>query len=123
MSGSLFALLLFLLGGRGGRLGGVLGLLLFLQNAVGDLADERLGQLVTELDVAGHGVLRDVLGAVAHQRLTGRVVRGDAGGELDDDAKDTFFQAIMEVYLESKEEARVKFSPKKRVSKKRQKKS
>ena len=62
----------------------MLGLLLFLQNAVGDLADERLGQLVTELDVAGHGVLRDVLGAVAHQRLTGRVVRGDAGGELDE---------------------------------------
>ena len=39
-----FCLLFPLLGGRGGRLGGVLGLLLFLQNAVGDLADERLGQ-------------------------------------------------------------------------------
>lgn len=40
-----------------------------------------------------------------------------AGGELDDEAKDVFFQAIMEVYLESKEEARSKFSPKKRVRK------
>lgn len=40
-----------------------------------------------------------------------------AGGELDDEAKDVFFQAIMEVYLESKEEARSKFSPKKRARK------
>ena len=29
-----------------------------------------------------------------------------AGGELDDSAKDLFFQSLMEVYLESKEEAR-----------------
>lgn len=35
-----------------------------------------------------------------------------AGGELDDSAKDIFFQSLMEVYLESKEEARAKFSPK-----------
>jgi len=41
-----------------------------------------------------------------------------AGGELDDAAKDLFFQSIMEVYLESKEEARAKFTPK-RVQKKR----
>ena len=43
-----------------------------------------------------------------------------AGGELDDDAKDLFFQSLMEVYLESKEEARAKFTPK-RVRKKRNK--
>ena len=39
-----------------------------------------------------------------------------AGGELDEKAKDIFFQSIMEVYLESKEEARAKFSSKKRAS-------
>ena len=38
-----------------------------------------------------------------------------AGGELDEDAKDIFFQSLMEVYLESKEEAREKFTPKSRV--------
>lgn len=43
-----------------------------------------------------------------------------AGGELDDSAKDLFFQSLMEVYLESKEEARAKFTPK-RVRKKRTK--
>ena len=43
-----------------------------------------------------------------------------AGGELDDSAKDLFFQSLMEVYLESKEEARAKFTPK-RARKKRNK--
>lgn len=43
-----------------------------------------------------------------------------AGGELDDAAKDIFFQSLMEVYLESKEEARAKFAPK-RARKKRNK--
>jgi hypothetical protein len=42
-----------------------------------------------------------------------------AGGELEDSAKDIFFQSFMEVYLESKSEARTKFTPKSRVSKKR----
>ena len=42
-----------------------------------------------------------------------------AGGELDDEAKEIFFQSLMEVYLESKAEARTKFSPKSRVSRKR----
>lgn len=41
-----------------------------------------------------------------------------AGGELDDSAKDLFFQSLMEVYLESKEEARAKFSPKRARKKK-----
>ena len=36
-----------------------------------------------------------------------------AGGELDEKAKDIFFQSLMEVYLESKQEARQKFSPRK----------
>lgn len=43
-----------------------------------------------------------------------------AGGELDDAAKDLFFQSLMEVYLESKEEARTKFSPKRARKKKKQ---
>jgi transcriptional regulator with XRE-family HTH domain len=36
-----------------------------------------------------------------------------AGGELNDEAKDIFFQSLMEIYLESKAEARAKFTPKK----------
>ena len=35
-----------------------------------------------------------------------------AGGELDDETKDAFFQSLMEVYLESKNEARGKFGKK-----------
>ena len=45
-----------------------------------------------------------------------------AGGELDDDAKEIFFQSLMEVYLESKAEAREKFAPKQskqRISRKK----
>ena len=41
-----------------------------------------------------------------------------AGGELDDEAKDIFFQSLMEVYLESKAEAREKFTPRRRKSRK-----
>lgn len=40
-----------------------------------------------------------------------------AGGELDDEAKELFFQSLMEVYLDSKQEAQNKFSPKKRARK------
>lgn len=40
-----------------------------------------------------------------------------AGGELDDNAKELFFQSLMEVYLDSKQTARNKFSPKKRARK------
>ena len=42
-----------------------------------------------------------------------------AGGELNDEAKDLFFQSLLEVYLESKAEAREKFTPRKRVSRRR----
>lgn len=41
-----------------------------------------------------------------------------AGGSLDDSAKDVFFQSLMEVYLASKAEAREKFMPKQRKSRK-----
>lgn len=42
-----------------------------------------------------------------------------AGGELNDDAKEIFFQSLMEIYLDSKQEARKKFSPKQRIRKKK----
>ncbi|MHB1154151.1 MAG: helix-turn-helix domain-containing protein [Eubacteriales bacterium] len=42
-----------------------------------------------------------------------------AGGELDDEAKEVFFQSLMEVYLESKSEARAKFANKQRKSRKK----
>ncbi len=42
-----------------------------------------------------------------------------AGGKLDEEAKDVFFRSLMEVYLESKEEARAKFAPKQRARKKK----
>ena len=41
-----------------------------------------------------------------------------AGGELDDAAKEAFFRSLMEIYLESKNDAREKFSPRRRASKK-----
>lgn len=41
-----------------------------------------------------------------------------AGGELSDEAKEIFFQSLTEVYLESKAEARDKFAPKRRKSRK-----
>ena len=42
-----------------------------------------------------------------------------AGGELDDDAKEIFFQSLMEVYLESKADAQEKYAPRKRASRKK----
>lgn len=43
-----------------------------------------------------------------------------AGGELNDEAKDLFFRSLMEVYLDSKAEARTKFAPRQRKSRKKQ---
>ena len=42
-----------------------------------------------------------------------------AGGDLDKEAKDVFFQSLMEVYLESKTEAREKFTPKQRAGRRK----
>ncbi len=44
-----------------------------------------------------------------------------AGGELDDESKELFFNSLMEVYLESKAEASEKFSSRKRAKRKTQK--
>ena len=60
---------------------GELCLLLVLQHAVGDLAHQRLGQLLPELDVVGHGVLGNVLAAVVQQLPLRLVVGGDAALE------------------------------------------
>ena len=57
-------------------------------------------------------------GALEASMLLSRATALFAGGELEDEAKDKFFQSIMEVYLESKAEAREKFTPKKRKSRK-----
>ncbi len=45
-----------------------------------------------------------------------------AGGELDDEAKEVFFRSLMEIYLDSKAEAKEKFTPRQRASKKTDKK-
>ena len=41
-----------------------------------------------------------------------------AGGELDEESKDLVFQALSEVYFDSKARAREKFTPKRRKSRK-----
>ncbi len=56
-------------------------------------------------------------GAREATELLSRVSALFAGGELEDDAKDLFFQSLMEVYLDSKQEAKKKFAPKKRARK------
>ena len=56
-------------------------------------------------------------GAREASELLSRTSALFAGGELDDNAKELFFQSLMEVYLDSKQEAREKFSPKKRARK------
>lgn len=52
-------------------------------------------------------------GAKEAQEVLGRVSSLFAGGDLDDDAKDVFFQALMTVYMDSKKTAQEKFTPKK----------
>lgn len=52
-------------------------------------------------------------GAKEAQEILGRVNSLFAGGELDEEAKDVFFQAIMSVYMDSKKTAREKYTPKK----------
>ena len=64
---------------------------------------------------------RNQFGAKGAREATELLTRASAlfaGGELEDSAKDIFFQSIMEVYLESKAEAREKFTPRKRKSRK-----
>ena len=55
----------------------------------------------------------DAKGAKEAQEVLGRVSSLFAGGDLDEDAKDIFFQALMAVYMDSKKNAKEKFTPKK----------
>lgn len=57
-------------------------------------------------------------GAREAQSVISRASALFAGGELDDKAKDIFFQSLMEVYLEFKAGARDKFRPRRRKSRK-----
>ena len=57
-------------------------------------------------------------GAREASELLTRATALFAGGELEDSAKDIFMQSLMEVYLESKAEAREKFAPRRRKSRK-----
>lgn len=57
-------------------------------------------------------------GAREAQAVLDRASALFAGGELSDEAKEIFFQSLTEVYLESKAEAREKFSPKGNSSRK-----
>ena len=52
-------------------------------------------------------------GAKGAQEVLGRVSSLFAGGELDEQVKDVFFNALMSVYIDSKRNAREKFTPKK----------
>lgn len=57
-------------------------------------------------------------GARDAQRIIGEASALFAGGELDEESKDLFFQSLTNVYFSSKEEARRKFTPKRRKSRK-----
>ena len=58
-------------------------------------------------------------GAKEAREVISRAAALFAGGDLDDQAKDVFFQRLTEVYLESKAEAREKFSSRRRISRKK----
>jgi transcriptional regulator with XRE-family HTH domain len=58
-------------------------------------------------------------GLAEAKELLGRTAALFAGGDIQEEAKDIFFQSLMEVYLESKSEARDKYTPRKRKSRAR----
>ena len=66
-----------------------------------------------ELFIASAKSKHGYRGAKEAQDVIGRTKALLAGGDLDDEAKEVFFRALMEVYLESKAEASAKFTPKK----------
>jgi transcriptional regulator with XRE-family HTH domain len=57
-------------------------------------------------------------GAKEAQEVLARASALFAGGELEDAAKEIFMQSLQEVYMESKAEARAKFTPNSRKSRK-----
>ena len=80
--------------------------------------DDRLKNIGDELFIANAKNEFGYKGAREAQGVLSQASALFAGGELDDAAKDIFFQSLMEVYLESKAEAREKFSPRRRKSRK-----
>jgi transcriptional regulator with XRE-family HTH domain len=71
-----------------------------------------------ELFIANAKSKHGYKGAREASELLSRASALFAGGDLADDAKDIFFQSLMEVYLESKAEAREKFTSRQRKSRK-----
>ena len=93
-----------------------------LNVSVGYLLDEAETDMKKEMDsaifIANAKNAYGYKGAREAADILSRASALFAGGELNDSAKDLFFQSLMEVYLESKEEARAKYTPK-RVRKKK----
>ena len=79
---------------------------------------DKLKNISDELFIANARNEYGYKGAREAQEVLARASALFAGGELDDNAKEIFFQSLMEVYLESKAEAREKFSPHRRKSRK-----
>jgi transcriptional regulator with XRE-family HTH domain len=79
---------------------------------------DKLKNISDELFIANARNEYGYKGAREAQEVLARASALFAGGELDDDAKEIFFQSLMEVYLESKAEAREKFTPHRRKSRK-----
>lgn len=87
------------------------GALIYLENFAPDEARERFEERIRSLFETKENF--GSKGAKEAQEVLGRVNSLFAGGELDEDAKDVFFQAIMSVYMDSKKTAREKYTPKK----------
>ena len=79
---------------------------------------DRLKNISDELFIANARNEYGYKGAHEAEAVLTRASALFAGGELDDEAKEIFFQSLMEVYLESKAEAREKFTPHIRKSRK-----
>lgn len=79
---------------------------------------DKLKNISDELFIANARNEYGYKGAREAQEVLARASALFAGGELDDNAKEIFFQSLMEVYLESKAEAREKFTPRRRKSRK-----
>jgi transcriptional regulator with XRE-family HTH domain len=80
---------------------------------------DKLKNMSDELFIANARNEYGYKGAREAQAVLSRASALFAGGELDDEAKEVFFQSLMEVYLESKAEAREKFAPHRRVSRRK----
>ncbi|MFR1517945.1 MAG: helix-turn-helix domain-containing protein [Clostridia bacterium] len=106
------------------RIGNIRKLAEALQVSVGYLLDEEETDTTKDIDhdifIANAKNEYGYKGVKEATDILSRVSTLFAGGNLDDSAKDLFFQSLTKIYLESKEEARAKFTPK-QVRKKRTK--